>query len=88
MISELDAKSGYWQYEADEEMKKLQVFSVREGQYQYNYMAMGTSVSTQAFQKVHDYIMRGFLWDTSVVFVDNSWHKTKWDVDEHCRMLE
>jgi hypothetical protein len=71
----------------DKETRPLLAYITRDGHFEYNYMPMGVATATQVFQRAHDYILKDLAWVTSVAFVDNSYHKTKWDVDEHCIML-
>ena len=79
MFTELDAKTGYHQVPIAEDTKPMMAYISANGQYEYNYMLMGSRNCTQFFQKVQEDILRDMLWKTVVVYVDNTYVKTPRD---------
>jgi len=57
-FSVLDCYSGLWQVEIKEEHKKLTVFSVPSGHYEFNRLPFGLSNSPANFQRMMDTVLR------------------------------
>ena len=87
MMTELDALSGFWQLPNKKKTGAILAYVTRDGHWQYLFMPQGISTASAYFQRVHEYILRGLLWKICVVFVDNSYVKSAWNIDAHCENL-
>lgn len=87
VFSALDASSGFWQIELDEESSKLCTMSTPYGRYRFKRMPFGISTAPEVFQRVMNEIL-GDLPGTAVVMDDIlAWGKTQQEHDENIRRL-
>lgn len=87
MLSKLDAKQKFRQVPVAEETKPLLAYTSAMGQFEYNFMPIGTKNAIQTFQQRIEQLLAGLLWIDAMVYVDNCYVKSKDDVQEHCRQL-
>ena len=67
----LDANSGFWQMELDEESKKKTAFSTPDGKFHYNRMPFGYINAPAEFQSMMDRILGQLKWTTALVYIDD-----------------
>ena len=67
----LDANSGFWQMELDEESKKKTAFSTPDGKFHYNRMPFGYINAPAEFQAMMDRILGQLKWTTALVYIDD-----------------
>ena len=65
-FSIVDAKSGYWNVELDEESSYLTIFNSPFGQYRFLRLPFGLKMSQDVFQSKIDQLMEGCVGTTSI----------------------
>ena len=63
----LDAVSGYFQVELDEESSYLTTFLLPSGRYRYLRLPMGMSSSSDDWCRISDAVIKGFPWARKIV---------------------
>src|SRR5688500_7681749 len=48
---------------------------------------MGVTLMSFAYQRSHDYMLRGLIYRDVAPFIDNTYTKSKWDVNQHIAAL-
>ena len=65
-LSIVDAKSGHWNVELDEESSCLTTFNSPFGRYRFLRMPFGLKMSQNVFQSKIDQLMEGCVWTTGI----------------------
>ena len=61
-FTSLDACSGYWQLQLDDESSNLLTFNTPWGRYRFKRLPFGISVAPEIYQKEMDRLFEGCLW--------------------------
>ena len=67
----LDAISGFWQIEMEEEDKEKTAFTTQYGLYEYNVMPFGLKNAPATFQRAMDRMLREYLDEFVTVYIDD-----------------
>lgn len=71
VYSTMDVSSGYWHIPIEEADREKTAFTCREGLYQFKVMPFGLSNAPAVFTRAMDNTLRGLLFKTVLVFVDD-----------------
>ena len=85
-FSTIDLASGYWQIEMDDDSKEKTAFIVDNNVYEWNRLAFGLTNAPGTFQRLMNFVLRGVLGKTCLVYLDDIivFSKTK---EEHFNNL-
>ena len=67
----LDANSGYWQVELDDDAKEKSAFCTYNGLYQWNVMPFGLTAAPSTYQRLMTIALSGLLWKFAFIFIDD-----------------
>ena len=70
-FTSLDLVSGYWQVSMDEKDKEKIAFIISWGLFEWNIMPFGLCNAPVTFQRLMNYILRKYLGDFTLVYLDN-----------------
>ena len=71
IFSTIDLTAEYWQIEMDDESKEKTAFIADNNLYEWNYLAFGLTNSPGTFQRVMNFVLRGVLGRTCLVYLDD-----------------
>ena len=71
VFSTLDALSGYWQFDMEEEDKEKTAFTTQFGHFEGNRMLFGLINAPATFQRAMDMILAGLLWHQVLCYIDD-----------------
>jgi hypothetical protein len=86
-FSSIDLASGYWQIEMDEEDKEKTAFTCHIGLFEFNVMPFGLKNAPPTFQRMMNEILREWLDDFVVVYIDDIMIYSK-TFEEHLKHIE
>ncbi len=67
----LDANSGYWQIELDEDARDLTAFVSHHGLFRYKRMPFGLKNAPSTFRRAIDMILATVKWQFAIVYLDD-----------------
>ena len=71
IFSTLDANTGYWQVEIDEQSRSMTTFSSHWGVYRFKRMPFGLRNAPATFQRALDVILSSVRWQSALVYLDD-----------------
>src|ERR1043165_2958402 len=86
-FSSIDLASGYWQIEMDEKDKEKTAFTCHIGLFEFNVMPFGLKNAPPTFQRMMNEILREWLDDFVVVYIDDIMIYSK-TFEEHLKHIE
>ena len=71
-FSTIDVKKAFWNIPVDEESRKYTAFTSYEGVFEFLVMPFGLCNSSATFQRLMENVLRGLVWKTTLVYVDDA----------------
>lgn len=70
-FSSIDLRSGYWQIAVDAQDREKTAFVTHDGLYQFKVMPFGLCNAPATFERMIDFLLRGFKWLTCICYLDD-----------------
>ena len=86
-FSTLDQTSSFHQIPIDSRDRDKIAFLTKSGQYRYQVMPMGAANSPSAFSRLMNLILRGLVWHTCLIYIDDTIVVSR-SFDEHVKRLD
>ena len=71
VFSTLDAQSGFWQIELEEQSKEKTAFSTRQGHYEYNVLPFGLKDAASSFERMMMMTLSNLVGPAVLVYLDD-----------------
>ncbi|GMF51809.1 unnamed protein product [Phytophthora fragariaefolia] len=79
----LDLRSGYWQIGVAPAGRDKTAFTTNQGLYRFRRMPFGLMNASSTFQRMMNGVLRGLMWLTCLVYLDNIVVYTKGSIERH-----
>ncbi|OWY95251.1 Gag-pol fusion protein [Phytophthora megakarya] len=87
LFTTLDLRAGYWQIRVAEQDKEKTAFTTKGGLYQFVRMPFGLTNAPSTFQRLMNSVLRGLMWITCLVYLDDIVIYTRGGIEQHVVQL-